>query len=226
MRRDKNDAFRLREAGNSYKQIRDKLRIPLGTLSEWFSGEKWSQDIRAKLTEAAGIESSIRIRELDRVRGEDLARVYVEAREEARYELETYKYNPLFIAGMMLYLGEGDKATKNIVRLTNSDPKLIRLFSMFLRQACRVPDAKIKAQLLLYPGLDSESNIRFWSFATDIPIGQFTKSVYIEGRHKSRRLPNGVCTILVSSSYFKVKMLEWLKLMPEELMNRAYYERI
>lgn len=155
-----------------------------------------------------------------------MAKVYAEAREEAKQELETHKYNPLFLAGMMLYWGEGDKATKNIVRLANSDPKLVKLFSMFLKQVCRIPTTKIKAQLLLYPGLDDESNVRFWSFATGIPIGQFTKSIYIEGRHKSRRLPNGVCTVLVSSSYFKEKVLEWLRLLPEELMNKAYYERI
>ncbi len=181
MRKDREQAIELRKAGNSYKEIREKLKIPNGTLSSWFSGEDWSKEIREKLTTAAQIESTIRIVELDKVRGENLKRVYEEAREEALHELETLKYNPLFIAGVMLYWGEGDKLTRGQVKLSNSDPELIRLYTEFLRKVCRIPEAKIKASLLIYPDIEEQSNLRFWSFAAGIPASRFSKSVLIQG---------------------------------------------
>lgn len=226
MRKDKDKAFELRKSGKSYREIRDEMRIPLATLSDWFRGETWSQDTRKRLTAAAQIHHTARIVELDKVRGEHLRKIYEEARAEAREDLKSYRYNPLFIAGLMLYWGEGDKATKSSVRLSNSDPLLVKLYVDFLEKVCRIPSEKIKAQMLIYPDIDRESNLRFWSFATGIPLSRFTKSVLIEGRHKTKKLGQGVCTIVVSNSYFKAKMLEWLKLFPQELMQKQYYENI
>lgn len=226
MRKDRKQAFELRKEGYSYRKIRDKLKVPLSTLSDWFSGEEWSKKVRDKLTAAAQVESTIRIVELDKVRGEHLRRAYTEAKEEARQELETLKYNPLFIAGIMLYWGEGDKLTNGQTRLSNSDPALIKLYVEFLRKACRIPESKIKGSLLIYPDMEEQSNLRFWSFASGIPTSRFSKSVLIQGKHKTKRLRHGVCSVLVLSTYFKVKILEWMRLIPQELMNRAYYENI
>jgi hypothetical protein len=226
MRRDKDKAFKLRKEGKSYRQIRARLRIPLATLSDWFRDVDWSGEMRTRLTEAARTESSVRMRELGKVRGEQLKKVYEEAREEARDEFRKLQYNPLFIAGIMLYWGEGDKLTNGQTRLSNTDPELIRTYVEFLRKACRVSEDKIKASVLIYPDIDEQSNRRFWSFVTGIPLSRFSKSILIEGRHKTRRLSNGVCSILVLSTYFKVKMLEWIKLLPKALLEQGYYENI
>lgn len=226
MRKDKEIAIELRKSGKSYRQIRDELQIPLATLSDWFGKVDWSGAIRIRLTDAANAKSTVRIRELDRIRGEHLARLYGEARDEAREDLRVLKYHPLFIAGLMLYWGEGDKTTKNQVRLANSDPELIRLYVAFLEKACRIPTSKIRLQIIIYPDIDEASNKRFWSFASGVPIEQFTKSTLIKGRHKTKRLKYGVCNVVVSSTYFKVKVLEWLKHLPGELMEKGYYESI
>jgi hypothetical protein len=226
MRKDKEEAFRLRREGNSYAAIRAKLKIPLATLSDWFRDVDWSNNVRARLTETAKKESAVRIKELGRVRGEHLKRVYEEAREEARQELEVLKYNPLFISGMMLYWGEGDKVSPHLVRLSNSDPELIQFYVGFLQKACRIPENKIKASLLIYPDIEEVANRRFWAFATGLPLGNFTKSVLIQGRHETKRLRYGVCNIVISSAYFKVKMLTWLTALPKELIDRRYYENM
>ncbi len=226
MRKDRKAAIELRKAGKSYKQIRAELNIPLATLSDWFRDVDWSGEVKRRLQEESKKGNSVRLKELNRVRGEHLERVYEEAREEARKELETLKYNPAFISGIMLYWGEGDKLTKHITRLSNSDPELIRFYVDFLRKTCRIPEAKIRVQLLIYPDIEEESNRRFWSFASGLDLNHFTKSILIQGRHETKRLRYGVCTVLVSSTYFKVKMLEWLRLLPKELMNKAYYESI
>jgi hypothetical protein len=226
MRKDKEAAFSLRKEGKSYRQIRKRLKIPLATLSGWFKDVDWSGEMRARLTEAAAKESSVKLRELNRERGRNLEKAYEEARTEAEEEFEILKYNPLFIAGVMLYWGEGDKPTNGQTRLSNADPLLIKLYVEFLRKACRIPEEKIKASVLIYPDIDEQSNRRFWSFATGIPLTRFTKSVLIQGKHKTRRLSNGVCSVLVLSTYFKVKVLTWMKLLPKALLERGYYENI
>ena len=223
MRDDKSTAFKLRRQGRSYSEIRDALKVPKATLSDWFSGANWSRDIRKKLTTAAAIASTARIRELDKIRGKHLRGIYNEARDEARREFVELKYNPLFLAGLMLYWGEGDKVTKHVTRLINTDPQMIRLFVLFLQKACRIPREKIRAQAIIYPDLDPEGCIVRWSKAAGISRDSFTKCSVIVGRHKTKRLSHGTCTVSVSSTYFKVKVLEWLSMFPKELMSREYY---
>ena len=147
--------------------------------------------------------------------------MYEEAKNEAKEEFKRLKYDPLFIAGMMLYWGEGDKVTRGKVRLANSDQALIRVYTEFLRKACGVPEEKIRASILIYPDINEASNKRFWSFATRIPVDRFTKSTTIKGRHKTKKLEYGVCTVYVSSAYLKTKILIWLTLLSKALLEEG-----
>jgi hypothetical protein len=60
---------------------------------------------------------------------------------------------------------------------------------------------------------------RFWSRATGVPLSQFRGSIYIKGRHPTKRLSYGVCNIYVSSREFKEKMLVWLDLYQKMLIR-------
>ncbi|MDO8604295.1 MAG: hypothetical protein Q7K40_02760 [bacterium] len=227
MRKDKEIAFKMRKNGKSYNEIREALKIPKATLSGWFSEINWSKDIAKKLAASVQKQHTIRLIELDRIRGTHLKRAYEEAREEARKEMAELKYNPLFIAGLMLYWGEGDKSSiRNGVRIANTDPSLIKLYIFFLTRACKIPIERIKAHVLIYPDLDATKCIQYWAEASGLPESNFTKCTTIVGRHKTKRLGWGVCLVAVSSTYFKEKMLEWLKMFPSELMNKEYYESI
>ncbi|RJR14350.1 hypothetical protein C4585_00375 [Candidatus Parcubacteria bacterium] len=226
MRKDKHLAIEMRKSGKSYNEIIAALKIPKATLSDWFSTVDWSKEVKARLITKSIETSSIRMRELDRVRGLHLKRAYEEAHLEAREEFQELKYNPLFIAGLMLYWGEGDKRSDYATRLVNTDPDLIRLYVFFLKNACQIPDNKIKAFITIYPDLIPQNCLRHWAESSGLSEGSFSKCVVIQGRHKERRLSYGMCTISISSTYFKEKMREWLTLMPQQLMDRGYYENI
>lgn len=226
MRTDKEVAFTLRRNGKSYSQIRRELKIPLATLSDWFSTVSWSKNIKSRLIASSNARSSIRIRELNKIRGSHLYQAYQEAREEAKMEFEELKYNPVFISGLMLYWGEGDKRTRAQVKLANTDPNMIRLYAFFLRKICRIPEDRIRAYILIYPDLDEESCLDHWSFHSGIEKNKFFKCITIQGKQKGRKLAYGVCSITVTSTYFKEKMLLWLQLLPNELMNESYYANI
>ncbi len=217
----------MRRNGKSYNEIHAALKIPKATLSDWFSKIDWSNAMAKKLAAAVQKQHIVRLIELDKIRGTHLKRAYEEAREEARNDFLELKHNPLFIAGLMLYWGEGDKSqVRNGVRLANTDPQLIKLYVFFLTHACRIPIDRIRAHILVYPDLNKERCVRYWAEASGLPVSNFTKCTQIIGRHKTKRLLWGVCLVAVSSTYFKEKVLEWLKIFPGELMNEGYYESI
>lgn len=212
--------------GKSYRQIQSEISVPLSTLSAWFSGMEWSTEVRKQLSRASEKGRAARLRDLNLVRGERLARSYEKAREEAKRELKTRVYDPLFVAGLMLYWAEGDKTTKGYLRLTSIDPARIAFFVSYLRKACGVPARKIRAYLTIYPESDEATCKRFWAFAAGLQMGQFTKSMRVKGRSRPALFHNGTCTIVLGSSYLKEKMRIWLDEVPKELMKRAYYETI
>lgn len=219
-REDKNVAIKMRRKGKSYKEIKKLLGVPTSTLSNWLAKENWSKKIKAELEKRSIEQATIRIETLSKVRGEHLARLYKEAQIEAIKEFEHFKWYPLFIAGISLYWGEGDKATRSHVRLSNIDPNMIRTFILFLREICGIPEEKIRAGILLYPDLDPEVCLSYWSDQICLPRQNFIKCVTIQGRHKVNRLQYGVCTVTVSSTYLKVKVLIWLGLLSEELARQ------
>jgi len=220
MRKDKELAIKLRKGGSSYNEIVSLLKIPKATLSDWLRNEKWSTEIKKRLADRVQEMSTARLVDLNKTRGSLLDRAYREAKVEAAQELAYLKYNPLFIAGLMLYWGEGDKVTNGSVRLSNTDPGLIKLYTVFLRDICAIPESKMRGHILVYPDLDKEACLTYWSRESGLDRQYFVKCVTIQGRHKTRRLGYGICSIYVSSTYFKTKMLEWLKLLPIDLMKR------
>lgn len=226
MREDKEIATSLRRQGKSYKEIRSALKIPLSTLSDWFGETDWSREISRKLSNEVIIENAGRLRELNKIRGDNLDKAYEEARQEAREEFKRLKYHPLFVAGMMLYWGEGRKNPDTGPQLANSDADLVRLYVLFLKEICRVPEGKIKAHLLLYPDLEDMVCRAYWAKKTGVLWKNFTKSARMKERHGKRRINWGICVVTVSSSYLQKKVIEWLKLTPQELMNRGYYASI
>lgn len=223
MRSDKEEANQLRSSGKSYSEIKAQLGVPKSTLSNWLARQEWSRNIVYILNKKYSEANIVRLRQLNKIRGKHLENVYKEAKNEAKEEFEKLKYHPLFIAALMLYWGEGDKTTKYNVTLANTDPEMIRLFVCFLSDICQIKREKIKLHLLLYPDLDEVDSKNYWRKYSGLKEQNFIKSTIINGRHKTRRLQYGICNATVSSTYLKTKLLVWLKLMPEALLDKRYY---
>ncbi len=213
MRKDKERAIELRRHSKSYKYISRELKIPLGTLAGWFKNELWSQDIRNELGRTESLAFPDKLKRMVAANKKRWADWHQQARDEAVVEFSKLKDDPLFLAGIMLYWGEGNKTqTSPQVKLANSDPAMIRLFCLFLKKTLSVPEEKIKVWLLLYPDLIDSVQKNFWSKATSLPISQFNKSIYIKGRHPTRRLSYGVCNVTVSSRQLKERIIKWIEL--------------
>lgn len=223
MRKDREKAVQLRRQGKSYKQISRELRIATSTLASWFKNQPWSQEIKNRLSLEASWTNPKVLKLLAHANRERWKNKYEEYRVDAVREFQKYKKDPLFLAGIVLYWGEGEKQPKSSqVRLRSSEPEMIRIFYLFLTRVIKLSPDKIFAWLLLYPDLVDSIQKNFWSKATSISIDQFKKSIFIKGHRPKKRLSYGVCTIFVSSRALKERMLKWLELYQDFLRSHAF----
>lgn len=206
-------AIVLRKRKRSYREIAELLHVSKSTVSYWFKEINWSKNIQKQLTDRAKRLNQKRLVHLNNLKKIKWQKIYHKAETEAKKEFENLKMSTLFITGISIYWGEGDKNFQNgRVRVSNIDKKLLTVFRVFLQQICNVKNEKIKAYILLYPDLDQEICMKFWSKSIGIPKNNFFKPSIIQGRHKKHRLDYGVCTIHVSDKYLKKKILTWLDL--------------
>lgn len=213
MRRDKELAIELRKKRLSYRAIQQQLGVPLSTIAGWFKGLPWSVEIKNRLIQETSFSSPAKLVAIARANKERWVTIRKTYRQKGAEEFTEKKNSLLFCAGVMLYWGEGDKSPNNSqIKLTNSDPNLIKIFYDFLASELGIPEQKITASLLLYPDLIDDVQKNFWSRAIGLPKDRFQKSIYIHGRQPTRRLSYGVCNIRVNSRELKDKMMEWISL--------------
>ena len=212
MRYDQPKAIELRKQGKTYREIQGLLNISRSTLCDWFKDEEWSKHIKKFNTEKHIKISTLRLKKLQDGRRMMLENKYKKVEEEAIKEFEIYKNNPLFMAGLMLYAGEGDKRSRNLIRLSNSEFHLHLVFIRFSEKFLNIGRDKIKVWLLLYPDLDIEECIEVWSIKLGISRLNFNKSQVIIGKSKSRKLQHGVGNSIISSTSLKKKVMKWLEL--------------
>lgn len=216
MRNDYEKAKNLRRSGMSYKEINNLLDIPVSTISEWFSAFEWSKEIKNENILKNNKMASVNMKKIQKNRNVILLDKYQTAKKQAAIEFEQYKNNRLFILGLALYWGEGDKRSLYHTRITNSDPHIIRIFLLFSKKFLSEYDIKrIKANVFIYNDIIDQEAKNFWSESIDLPLNQFTKSTLLVGKSKNR-LTYGTCTLIIGSRYLKVKMLQWLELLEKE----------
>ncbi|MEW5805493.1 MAG: hypothetical protein AB1721_02085 [Patescibacteria group bacterium] len=217
--KEKTGAFRLRRLGKSYGFISQQLQIPKSTLSSWFAELNWSQRIRSQLIENRKEKAKKQIQLMNAARKKRLENYYLQAEREAEKEFYFLKKNRLFIAGVMIYWGEGDKLLKNgQLRISNIDPMMINIFVQFLKNIFKINSGKIRIWLLLYPDLRKDRCVRYWLRKTGLPKTCFTKPVVIKRRGLKKKLSYGVCNVGITNKYLKTKLLKWIDLLVNEIV--------
>lgn len=93
---------------------------------------------------------------------------------KAKIDLTTSE-KELKVAGLMLYWGEGGKRNSKGIDFANSDPKMITIFLIFLRNTYQINEKRLRVYLYSYNSLPTQELITYWSNITQIPTTQFTK---------------------------------------------------
>lgn len=223
IRLDRHLAINSRKQGKSYAEISKELGIPESTLGYWFRGNSWSEEIKKVLIRKAQVLAIPKLRLMSIANKRKWDEIHIQHQREAKKEFPSLFQKPLFVSGLMLYWGEGDKVMKNcIVRLVNSDPEMIKVFHSFLKNIMLVPSEKIIFRLTLYPDLEDMTYKGLWSKMLNVPLESFRSSVVIKGKHPTRRLSYGVCSIEVYSRKLKEKIFKWINLYQVEFSKKAF----
>ncbi len=202
-------AEKLRRDGKSYSEISRTLNISKSTLSNWLSQHEWSRRIKESLTYENKVNAIERAINLNRTRGRKLKELYAQAEVKAREEFELLKYDPIFIAGTMIYKLAGEKTSRGGVRVSSADVELIKIFKIFLENVA--PGARLKAWLMINHGGDEPAERARWLEN----IGQnvrFSKSQRVKGQKT-------ICNLGISSVYLKIKIVVWIEALPLALIN-------
>lgn len=160
-----------------------------------------------------------RAEHMNRLRRRNLDALYETARLEALNTFVRHRIDPLFVAGLALYWGEGDKRTRHQVRITNTDPALIRTFLAFLRIYADLPEERVWVSLIVYPDIVISECEQYWQNALGLGSEHFQKTVVIQGRGTERRSQYGICILGLSSAVLKVKMQTWIAELAKNLYS-------
>lgn len=210
-------ALEFRRRGFTYAEIAKICNVSKATVSNWLRHESFSQAIAAENQKRAVADNTKRLALINKARNSERKRQYTEMTRLAEIEYKNYRTSPLFMAGLMLYVAEGDVSASRTIRITGSRPELHSIFITFVTTYLGVDKKTIRLWLLLYPDLDETKCMKYWAKKTGISIGQFHKNQVIQGRSTKRTLHFGVGNTIIGSTLLKHKLIRWVELATKEL---------
>lgn len=188
---------KLRRLGWTYSEIMEVLPVGKGTLSGWCGEIRLTEEqVEAiKARRPAGIRTGIPV-DTQRKRRNEVARI----RAEARGEVPARISDGLWLAGVILYWGEGSK-TKHRLELTNSDERVLRLFIEWARTYVD-SEAEFVLALHLHEGNDEVAAKAHWASHLGLEGPHYYKTFIkpIGTGHRKNKLAHGVCRVMVRRS--------------------------
>jgi len=169
-------AIKLRIENNlSYSAILAQIPVAKSTISEWLRHFPLSEEQILEIKKEGWKKGEIsreRFRETMRKKREErMKKIY----NACFARISKIPKDAFFVAGLMLYLGEGGKTVYSKIALANTDPKIIRFFIKWLIEFLNIPKSGLKAQLHLYPTMDIEKEKEFWKNTLGLKNEQFYK---------------------------------------------------
>ena len=213
---ERTEALRLRlELNMSYSQIKERLNLSKSTLSYWLRDFPLSESRIAEL-KLAGWSNG----EASRERFRKTMREKKEKKAELVYKTQLKKLDglpdiALFVAGLMLYLAEGDKKNIGRISIANTDYRTIKFFLSWLRKFMRVNIASVRVQLHLYENMNINEEFNFWTKALGLSNAQFYKPsirpVLKNSFNYRESYRHGTCSVYCLSTEKKTELMMAIK---------------
>jgi len=211
-------ALRLRERGFTLAEIAKVCDVSKSTISKWLSGNAVSAAVTKQNKRRAGQENAKRLRLVNKTLHKQRVTGYDEIAKSALTEFKHYKTDPLFVAGLMLYLGQGDMSDQAAIRLSGTTVANHALFVRFAKEYLGVEPGKVRVQLTLYPAHAESVCMKHWSKALKLPYTQFHRTQVIASKQQ-QPLHFGVGNTIIGSTGLKRKLTTWINLMQKELVK-------
>jgi len=205
-------ARELRKKGLSIKEIQKRLGVSRSSASLWVRDIKLSKEQLEKLylnKRTGALKGSI-VAAMNKVKErEELTQRLV---KEGIKEVGELSKRDKFVIGIAMYFAEGDKTGRHVA-FSNSNPYSIKFMMDWLREFCKVPEARFRGSLYLHDNLNEKKAKQFWSKLTKIPLSQFTKTYIVKNNpHRLRKTKHayGVFRIRVSDVNLHRKIMGWI----------------
>lgn len=195
--------------------IAKQLSVSKGTLSRWLKdyplSPKRIQQLRRENWNRGEAKRELFRQTMRKKRDARIERRF----REVQKKFQKLSDQSLFVAGLMLYLAEGDKKNEYHIGLANTDAQLIRFFIWWLRRFLKVPTSRMRGLLHLYTDMDIEKEKRYWVKQTGLSKKQFYKDQIRPIRPGSFSYPesfrHGTCKIYVNGVKEKTELMLSIK---------------
>lgn len=164
----------LRKKGYSINQIVEEAGFTKSSVSVWVRDIILTKKQKEKLSQRGRSVESIEKRRIIRLFNEQAKRQTIF--DKAKEDYISISEEQLKLIGIILYLGEGGKTSRGMVRLANSDPSVIKIMMRFFREVCNVHESKFRAHIHTFSHADIEKTEKYWSKITGISRKQFFKT--------------------------------------------------
>lgn len=212
----RNKAIELRlNQRMSYGEIRQKLGVSKSTLSYWLREYPLTESEILK-KRRAGWEKG----EVSRERFRNTMRNKRRQREEEMYKAAVKKFSKLsaqskYIAGLILYVAEGNKKDLYKISLANTDPAIIKFYMHWITSYFGVPKEQLRFQLHLYEGMDLQKETNFWRKELGIEKDQLYKTQVRKLQKNSftyrESYRHGTCGVHVSDGKKKMQLMQEIR---------------
>jgi transcriptional regulator with XRE-family HTH domain len=210
-------ALQFRARGFTLEEIAKICDVSKGTVSKWLKNNDISDSVTKQNKKRAGQENAKRLKLMSKTREVERVKRYREVVRSAETEFRHYKDAPLFIAGVMIYMTQGDRKSTHQIRVSGIEQKSHRIFITFAQQYLGVDKNDIHFWILLYKGQSEEVAMKRWKATTRLPYTQFYKNQYINSQKTKETLHFGVGNTIIGSTVLKHKLNRWIELMLKEL---------
>jgi transcriptional regulator with XRE-family HTH domain len=210
-------ALQFRARGFTLEEIAKICDVSKSTVSKWLKNNVISNSVTKQNKKRAGQENAKRMKLINKTRNGERATQYREIVRSADTEFKHYRSSPLFVAGLMLYLTQGDLKNEHQIRLSGTEEKAHRIFIKFAYEYLGVQKKNIHFWILLYKGQSEEACMKRWKAATTLPYSQFYKNQCIKTIKTKDTLHNGVGNTIIGSTVLKRKLIRWIELAQKEL---------
>ncbi len=209
----------------SYGEIRKRLGVPKSTLSYWLREFPLNAEKILELRRKGWGKGEASREKFRATMREKRVLKEREVYEKQRRKLSNISDDAFFVAGLMLYLGEGDKKNSSRIALANTDHWVIAFFIKWMNDFLGIARERVRIQLHLYENMDIKGEQGFWRDKLNLAEEQFYKPEIRKLKKASfsyrGSLRHGTCSIFVSGVEKKMEIM-----MAIQAFLDIYQERI